>query len=283
MVFIGAGTSLERATVAILGAPFDGTVGIRRGCRFGPQRIRDVSIILEDYSVPLAAGYDTADVCDAGDITGCSDISSTLATIGGRTDNLLSLGIRPVWLGGEHLITLGAVQAAQRRFSDLAVVVFDAHADLRDEYLGGRLSHATVCRRIAELTGSGGLFQLGVRSGTADEMSCLSGLGVQSYPFAPSGLDAVVSAVEGRPVYLSIDIDVVDPAHAPGTGSPEPGGPTARDVLESLTMFKHIDVVGADLVEVSPIHDVSDITSLLAARIVRDLAVLLNSRGRIAV
>lgn len=264
------------APVTIVGAPYDRTVLCRPGCRQGPDRIREVSDVIEDFSFPLGRGYTPAELRDIGnlDIAGVEP-EQAVADIARATRSIVAEGSRPLWLGGEHLISYGVVRGLVDRFPDLYVVVLDAHADVRDSYGGRELSHAGVSRSILELLGPGRLFQLGVRSGSREEWAYLARVGPEPVPVAESSVADVVRAVGHHPVYLSVDIDVFDPAFAPGTGSPEPCGPDATTVWNCIVNLFALEVVGADVVEVSPPLDHSDITSLLAARLVRDIAILL--------
>lgn len=287
--FLGSAPSLDGARVVLVGVPMDLTVACRPGCRFGPARIREVSEILEDYSPALDASLADARFFDAGDldlppglpaegvaaeglqaegVAACLDVIAAAAAevaAGGR-----ALGA----LGGEHLVTLGLARGLRRHYPDLAVLQLDAHADLRPTYLGQKLSHATVMRRIADELGPASLVQVGVRSGTAEEFAWARGAGT----ITGGGLGAAVAAaarrLAGRPVYVTIDIDVVDPSAAPATGSPEPGGPPAAEVLAALLPLAASRVVGFDIVEVAPPLDVADITSLLAAKLAREMLII---------
>lgn len=261
----------------LLGAPLDVTVSFRPGCRFGPERIRAVSRSLEEYSFALQKGLDDVDFEDAGDI----DIppgnpARSVDQIELACTEIFQQGSLLFLIGGEHLVTLGAVRAAKKFYPNLQVLQLDAHADLRDEYGEEKLSHATVMRRVLEEIGPGRLHQVGIRSGVAEEVAVMRRY-TAYYP--GNFLDALgqaIAALEDKPVYLSIDIDVVDPAFAPGTGSPEPGGITSAELLEGLRLIgsKGINLIGMDVVEVSPPQDPSDVTSLLAARVIRDALIM---------
>ncbi|HHV78869.1 MAG TPA: agmatinase [Firmicutes bacterium] len=264
----------------LLGAPLDATVSFRPGCRFGPERIRTISRSLEEYSFPLRASLDTVDFEDAGDIEmPLGNPAKSLDEIERVCTEVFRDGRLLFMLGGEHLVTVGAVRAAKKFYPNLHVLQLDAHADLRDEFFGEKLSHATVMRRVLEEVGPGRLHQIGVRSAVAEEAALMT---IETNYYQGSFLDALRIAVrnlEGKPVYLTVDIDVVDPAYAPGTGSPEPGGITSAELLEGIRVLggtgqSGINLVGMDVVEVSPAQDPSDITSLLAARVVRDSLII---------
>ncbi|MGE5481860.1 MAG: agmatinase [Bacteroidota bacterium] len=282
--YIEAGTDRNGARVAVIGAPFDGTTSFRPGTRFGPERIRSVSHGLESYS-PLQDGeLSSSWLVDVGDLElPLNDTARALDMIEQATAWLLDQELRPLLLGGEHTVTVGSVRALARRYPDLVLVQLDAHADWRDEYGGDRLSHATTARRASETGRSLRVIQIGIRSGTKEEFSEAAARG----DFHPGAGPAVMEAVgrelaaAGVPVYLTIDIDVLDPAFAPGTGTPEPGGWTSRELLEGVTSWARSlpRLVGADVVEVSPPVDVSDITSIVGSKLVRELALLLHKAG----
>lgn len=277
--FLGA-VENPGAPVVLLGAPLDTTVSFRPGTRFGPSRIRDMSDGLEDYSPHLNLDFSQVPFFDAGDVDlPFGDPEAALAAIERAVASVVERGQLPIILGGEHLLTLATVRAVHRRFPDLAVVQFDAHADLRDDYLGVRQSHATVMRRIGELVGFERLYQLGIRSGTRDEFA-FGRARTRFYPLQLlEALDHVLPLLAGRPLYVTIDIDVVDPGFAPGTGTPEPGGITPGELLAALHRMRDLRVVGLDVVEVCPPQDASDITAVLAAKLVRE-AILAFGSGR---
>jgi len=277
--FLGASEDAG-APVVLLGAPLDVTVSFRPGTRFGPARIRDVSDGIEDYSPVLDRDLTQVPFYDAGDVDlPYGDPDAALAAIEAAVAGVAGTGRLPVVLGGEHLLTLAAVRAVHRVHPDLVVVQFDAHADLRDDYLGVRQSHATVMRRIGELVGFERLYQLGIRSGTRDEFA-FGRARTRFYPLQLlEALDHVLPLLAGRPLYVTIDIDVVDPGFAPGTGTPEPGGITPGELLAALHRMRDLRVVGLDVVEVCPPQDASDITAVLAAKLVRE-AILAFGSGR---
>jgi len=283
--FLEAAAPLQEASQVIVGVPLDHTTSFRPGTREGPRRIREVSEGLESYSPIQGAAIEDAMVADAGDLVlPWGDVRASLAAIERAVADLVQAGKRPVILGGEHLLTLGAIRAVAARWPDLVIVQLDAHLDLRDDYLGQALSHATVMRRAVEVLAGGSsagaaerLIQLGVRSGTADEWA----LHAKTRRVPGSLVEAarqVAHELEGRPFYLTIDIDVTDPAFAPGTGTPEPGGPTASEVIEAVACLARAAPVAVDLVEVCPAKDPSDITALLAAKLVREILVA-SARG----
>lgn len=280
--FLACRGELDEATAVIFGAPLDATISYRPGARFGPARIREVSGVLEEYSPILDADLCSARVCDIGDIVlPLGNVPAALGMIEACVRGIVRLGPVPVMLGGEHLVTLAAVKAVASQFPGLKVVHLDAHADTREEYLGERLSHATVMRRVGEIVGRDNVFHLGIRSGTREEYLDIAEGRLLSGDLKDS-LASVVDMLGASPAYVTVDIDVLDPAYAPGTGTPEPGGATSGELLGAVSLLKHLNVAGFDLVEVAPPYDHSDITAIAAAKVVREvvLALELRRRGR---
>jgi agmatinase len=270
--FMAATGDYGAARAVLFGAPMDFTVSFRPGTRLGPQKIREVSSGLEEYSPQLDRELGEVPFYDAGDLVlPLGNVAACLQLIRQAAALIVDDGKIPLLLGGEHLVSLPAISAVHARHPDLAVVHFDAHADLRSDYAGEANSHATVMRRVLEVVGADNLYQFGVRSGTRAEFA-YAREHIHSFPFAVTeALPAVLPELSGRPVYVSLDIDVVDPAFAPGTGTPEPGGCTSREILAAIHLLGQLDIVGFDLVEVAPVYDQSERTSLLAAKILREL------------
>lgn len=269
--FMGCISDYQQALVVLIGVPLDATVSFRPGTRFAPAKIRQMSVVLEEYSPVLNKELTECPFYDAGDIIlPFGQVEESLVRIETVVDGVLADGKFPLIIGGEHLVTLPVVRALFRYYPDLVVVQLDAHADLRDEYLGQKFSHATVIRRVVEVVGGKNVFQLGVRSGTREEFS----YGRRKTRFFPGEvlpfLARVQEELKGRPVYLTIDIDVLDPAFAPGTGTPEPGGCLPGELFSALYQIAELEVVGMDLVEVCPVYDPAESTSLLAAKIIRE-------------
>lgn len=273
--FMGARSAYEAAGVVLLGAPMDWTASFRAGARHGPAAVRVVSEGLEEYSPYLDRDLDQCLFHDAGDIPlPPGDVGASLRAIAQAAAGIIDDGKFPLLLGGEHLVTWPVVQEMAKRHPDLAVVQLDAHADLLDDYLGLTWSHATVMRRVSEVIGPGNLFQFGIRSCTRAELAYAR----QHTRLAPvaggdllGSLGESLSGLRDRPVYVTLDIDVVDPAFAPGTGTAEPGGCTSREILLAVHLLSGLNLVGFDLVEVCPPCDQSQRTALLAAAIVREV------------
>jgi len=259
----------------LFGAPFDGTTSFVPGTRFGPARVREASVGIETYSPVLDRSLEEARLADLGDLElPIGNTSAALEMIEAACRSILAAGAKPMMVGGEHLVTLPAVRACHSRHRGLAVVQFDAHADLREEYMGEHDSHATVMRRVAEVIGADSLFQIGIRSGTREEFAFGRAFSAVFTADLEEGVEQVREALAGRPVYITVDIDVVDPGFAPGTGTPEPGGCRPQELLEALWRLRDLNVVGFDVVEVNPLVDTGFVTSLLAAKIVREAALM---------
>ncbi len=275
--FIACDAEYDDAKVVIFGAPFDSTTSYRPGARFGPRAMRGESYGIETYSPYQDKDLTDISVFDSGDLELCfGDTSIALVEIEERAETILDDGKLPVMLGGEHLVTLGAVRAALKKYPDLHIIHFDAHADLRDDYLGARLSHACVIRRCHDLMGDGRIFQFGIRSGERSEFYWANEGHTKLRKFNFEGLKEAVSALMGKPVYLTIDLDVLDPSAFPGTGTPEAGGVGFKDLLDAiLTICSSLNVVAADLNELAPALDQSGASTALACKLLRELLLAL--------
>ncbi len=269
--FLESRDDYRNARIILLGVPLDITSSFRTGSREAPQAVRAASQGLEDYSPRLDRDLGECAVYDAGDLLlPLGNLQACLNRIGQACRLIADDGKIPFMLGGEHLITLPAVQAMAEFFPGLAVLQFDAHADLRDDYLGESLSHATVLRRICEVVGDNNVYQFGIRSGTRDEFQ-YGHAHTNFYPFeAARTLRSCLPDLKERPVYVTLDIDILDPAYAPGTGAPEPGGIQPAEVFEVLTVLQELQVVGLDIVELAPVYDASGITAMLVAKMTRE-------------
>lgn len=269
--FLGATDNYEVADTVLVGIPMDYTVSFRPGTRMGPHEIRTVSYGLEMYSVYLDKDLNDKRYYDLGDmILPYGNVNKSLEIIETVTGQLLADKKFPVMIGGEHLVTYPIVKAFAEKYEDLVVVHFDAHADLRTEFFGEKYSHATVMRRVAEVIGPRNLYQFGIRSGVKEEFQYALENTNTYLDIVLDPLQKVLPLIGERPVYVSLDIDVVDPAYAPGTGTPEAGGCSSREIIQAIHELGRTKVVGFDLVEVSPITDQSERTTLLAAKIIRE-------------
>ena len=269
-------SSVEQATTVMFGAPYDGTTSFRPGARFGPAAMRSESFGLESYSPYQDKDLYDYEICDAGDLElPFGGPEQALALIEEQAEALFAAGKRPLMLGGEHLVTLAPVRAALRRFPDLCIVHFDAHTDLREDYLGQSLSHATVMRRCHDLLGDGRMFQFGIRSGLREEFDwAREHTSLHKYNF--DGLEQALETIGGRPVYFTIDLDVLDPSVFPGTGTPEAGGVTFPQLLAAVEQVCKCKVIGCDLVELSPNYDHSGMSTAVACKILRELLLALE-------
>ena len=277
-IFMASRRDPAGCRVGLFGVPYDGTTSFRPGTRFGPAAIRDVSNGLETYCPQLDRDLEDLAFADLGAV----DIplgapEPVLEAVRESTQAVLNLGLRPLMLGGEHSITAGAVAAVAAQHPDLVLVQLDAHADLRDSWLGSRHSHACAMRRCLEVLPSQQLFQLSIRSGTRVEFEELRGSGrlmadVQT-------LAAALQPLQGRPLYLTVDLDWFDPAVLPGTGTPEPGGYLWADFAALVNVLHQHQLVAADVVELAPHLDPSGVSSVLAAKVTRSLLLLLGAEA----
>ena len=272
--FLGAEADPETAQVIIFGAPIDGTVTFRPGARLAPGRIRELSVAIETYSPYQDLDLEKLPVADKGDLVlPLADLGAALEKIRQAAEGIQKQGKIPGVLGGEHLISLPLIEAAFKQHPDLCVLHLDAHTDLREAWEGEKFSHSTVMRRVVEVIGPGKLWQMGIRSGTEEEFAYARRMG-HILQYTAGNLARLVEVLNNRPVYLSLDIDVLDPAFAPGTGTPEAGGLSSRELLQFIsTVVPKLDICGFDLVEVAPVYDESERTSILAATLLRELAI----------
>ena len=279
MNFIAADRTFAAADIVLFGAPYDSTTSFRPGTRFGPAAMRSESFGIETFSPYQNRDLETdAKVHDSGDVElpfGAPD--RALDLIEARADDILAAGKVPFLLGGEHLVTLGAVRAAAKRFPGLRILHFDAHADLRTDYLGVRLSHACVMRRCHDLLGDGRIWQFGVRSGTRDEFAFMREGHVVTEPFTLATLPQVAFP-SGTPVYLTVDLDVIDPSEFPGTGTQEAGGVRFAELLAALRdVMARFNVVALDNVELSPSLDTTGRSTALACKLLREELLALSA------
>ena len=276
--FLGCDAAFEEADIVLFGAPFDSTTSFRPGARFGPSAMRHESFGLETFSPYQNKDLSEKKVFDSGDLELCiGDAALALSAIEARTEEILSSGKFPLLLGGEHLVTLGAFRAVFKKYPDVHVIQFDAHCDLRDDYLGAKLSHACVMRRCHDLTGDGKIHQFCIRSGDRAEFE-FARAHTDLCPFGFDGLEALTKALQrdNAPVYLTIDLDCLDPALFSGTGTPEAGGVSFSELLSAIfTVCKNTRLVGADLNELAPALDASGVSTAAACKTLRELILAL--------
>ena len=282
--FIGCDKPYREADTVVFGAPYDSTTSFRPGTRFGPAAMRMESFGIETYS-PLQDRdlAEDAKVFDAGDIElPFGAPQPALKMIEKKAARILADGKRPFLLGGEHLVTLGAFRAVQKVYPDVVVIHFDAHADLREDYLGNPLSHACVLRRCHDLVGDGRIFQFGIRSGTREEFAFMKAGHVTTEPFSDTTLASVISSIEQSnnrtiPIYLTIDMDVLDPSEFPGTGTQEAGGFRYPQLVEDIRLIcGKLNVVAIDNVELNPGLDPTGRSTALACKFLRECLLALR-------
>jgi len=272
VTFIGFEDEYKESTAVLFGAPFDGTSSFKPGSRFGPNAMREDSWALESYSPYINKDLEDLKLFDYGNLElPFGDKKNSLRMIKDFVNKIVDDGKIPIMLGGEHLVSLSPIKALSKKHSDLHVIHFDAHTDLREDYLGESLSHATVMRRVHDVLGDGHINQFCIRSGLKEEFEwAKSHTNLEKFTF--DTLIDCVQNLKNRPVYISIDLDVLDPSIMSGTGTPEPGGINFHQMLEIIqTLSKLNNVVGFDVVELSPKYDVSGVSSAVACKILREL------------
>jgi agmatinase len=284
---------VSSADVAVLGVPFDSGVSYRPGARFGPGHIRASSKLLRPYNPALAVEpFGQHQVADAGDVAvNPFDLGEAIAQIQAASDDVRADGAKLLTIGGDHTIALPLLRSLARDHGKIAVLHFDAHLDTWDTYFGAPYTHGTPFRRASEegLLDLERCLHMGTRgplySGQDLEDDHLLGFQViRSDDYQSDGVASIVNRMRSRlgdaPVYVSIDIDVLDPAHAPGTGTPEAGGLTSRELLNTLRSLVGLNIIGADIVEVSPPYDHAEITGIAAAHVAYELLSVLACNRR---
>lgn len=267
----------HEADIVLFGAPFDSTTSYRPGTRFGSSAIRRESYGIECYSPYQDKDLEDTKVMDCGDLELCfGNTKKALAQIEEQAKEILDNSAIPFMLGGEHLVTLGAFRAVLEKYPDIHIIHFDAHADLREEYLGEQLSHASVIRRCWDLVGDGRIYQFGIRSGDREEFYwAKEHVTMKKFDF--EGLEEVLEKLEGKPIYFTLDLDVLDPSVFPGTGTPEPGGVTFDALRKAAEkVCSRANVVACDVNELSPHYDPSGISTAAACKIVREMLLALS-------
>ena len=278
--FIGCDADYDDASLVLFGAPFDSTTSYRPGTRYGSSAIRHESFGLETYSPYQDEDLTDYSVFDAGDLELCFGSSeAALADIEALADEILQNNKLPLLLGGEHLVTLGAFRAALKKYPDLHIIHFDAHTDLRNDYLGAELSHACVIRRCHDLIGDGRIHQFCIRSGEREEFR-FAKQHTDLHKFNFDGLKEVLQKLGDVPVYFTIDLDCLDPSAFPGTGTPEAGGVSFLELLDAIEAVCGTNVIAADVNELSPMLDTSGASTALACKVVRELMLALLKKHK---
>ena len=282
--FIGCDSAYRTAQIVLFGAPYDSTTSYRPGARFGPAAIRHESYGIETYSPYQDTDLTGCESFDSGDLELCFGSSeSALVDIESRAAEILRDGKLPLLLGGEHLVTLGSVRAVAARYPELHIVHFDAHADLRDDYLGAKLSHACVIRRCHDILGDGRIHQFCIRSGDREEFD-FAAAHTDMHRFDFTGLEELTQWLCDTkvPVYLTIDMDCLDPSAFPGTGTPEAGGVSFVQLLDAIRTVTRANIVGADLNELAPMLDASGVSTATACKTLRELLLaLVHNRPKV--
>lgn len=277
-VFQSCDANYDEANVIIFSSPMDATCSFRPGTRFAGPSIRQESIGMEWYSPYFDRDLKDYKTCDIGDLDlPMGDVEADLDEISRVTADILSDGKKTMMIGGEHLVTLGTIREYVKKYPDLHIIHFDAHTDLREEFLGRELSHATVLRKCYDLLGDGRIYQFGIRSGDSSEFKWAAEGHTHLRKFDLVGLDECIKALKDKPVYITIDLDVLDPSIFPGTGTPEAGGITYKELQQAILDMRGLNnIIGADIVELSPHYDPSMVSSQVACKVLREMVLLLH-------
>ena len=268
--WMGQNPNYETSDIVMLGLPFDGTVSYRSGSRFAPEQIRLASWGLEEYSPRFDKFLEDVNFHDAGDLEfPLGNTYKTLDVIRQNVEDIYADGKRVFGIGGEHLVTLPEIQAVSKFYKDLAIVHFDAHTDLREEYLGEEMSHSAVIRHCSKIVGAENLRQIGIRSGMKEEFEFMKEHNTLATKF--SDLDAL----KGKKIFVTVDLDVLDTSIMPGTGTPEVGGFEFNELMSWFEYLKDFDIVGADVVELAPDYDPSGASTAVATKVIRELLMIL--------
>lgn len=275
--FIGCNCEYDQSDIVVFGAPFDGTTSFRPGTRFAPSAMRSESFGIETYSPYQELDLSDINICDIGDLElPYGNTQRVIKMIENVTNEILNSGKTPVMLGGEHLVTLGAIKAAAKKYTNLHIIHFDAHADLRDKYIGESLSHSTIMRRVWETLGDNRIYQLGIRSGEKQEFEFAKKHTIM-HKFDLSNFEEIVQILADKPVYFSLDLDVLDPSIFSGTGTPEAGGIFFPELLNAIIQLRRLNIIGCDINELCPVYDQSGVSTAVACKILREI--LLTIKG----
>lgn len=276
--FIGCEAEYDESSIVVFGAPFDSTTSFRPGTRFASQVMRGESWGLESYSPYQDLDLYDFNIFDGGEIElPFGNSEGALALIEDFSTKVVEDGKIPAMIGGEHLVTLGAFKGVFKKYPDVHVIHFDAHADLREDYLGQKLSHATVIHRVWDLVGDNKIFQFGIRSGEKEEFLWAKDH-VYTNKFNCDTLDYALERVKDKPVYVTIDLDVLDPSVFPGTGTPEPGGIQFNELLNSILKLRRLNIVGFDINELSPQYDQTGASTAVACKVLREMLLVANNK-----
>lgn len=268
--WMGQNEDYVSSDIVMLGMPFDGTVSYRSGSRFAPEQIRLASWGLEEYSPRFDKHLEDVNFHDAGDLEfPLGNTYKSLDLIEENVEQIYKDGKRVFGIGGEHLVTLPEIKAVAKFHKDLAIVHFDAHTDLREEYLGEEMSHSAVIRHASKIVGPENLKQIGIRSGMKEEWEFMKKHNTLIHEY--SELDEL----KGKKIFVTVDLDCLDPSVMPGTGTPESGGMQFNELMGWFECLKNFDIVGADVVELAPDYDASGVSTAVATKVIRELLMVM--------
>ena len=268
--WMGQNEDYDSSAIVMLGLPFDGTVSYRSGSRFAPEQIRLASWGLEDYSPRFDKHLEDVNFHDAGDLEfPLGNTYKSLELIEKNVEEIYKDGKRVFGIGGEHLVTLPEIKAVSKFYKDLAIVHFDAHTDLREEYLGEEMSHSAVIRHASKIVGAENIKQVGIRSGMKEEWEFMKKHNTLIHEY--SGLDEL----KNKKIFVTVDLDVLDTSVMPGTGTPECGGMQFDELMGWFDYLRKFDIVGADVVELAPDYDTSGVSTAVATKVIRELLMVM--------
>ncbi len=268
--WMGQNPNYNTSNIIMLGLPFDGTVSYRPGSRFAPEQIRFASWGLEEYSPVFDKHLEDVNFHDAGDLElPLGNTYKSLKVIEQNVEDIYKDGKRVLGIGGEHLVTLPEIKAVSKFYKDLAIVHFDAHTDLREEYLGEEMSHSAVIRHASKIVKPQNIKQIGIRSGMKEEFEFMKEHKTLIHEY--SELDVI----KDKKIFVTVDLDVLDPSVMPGTGTPESGGMQFKELVEWFKYLKNFDIIGADVVELAPDYDASGVSTAVATKVIRELLMVM--------
>jgi len=269
--WMGQNKDYNSSDIIMLGLPFDGTTSYRPGSRFAPEQIRLASWGLEEYSPQFDKHLEDVNFHDIGDLEfPLGNTYKTLEVIEQNVEDIYKDGKKVFGIGGEHLVTLPIIKAVSKFHKDLAIVHFDAHTDLREEYMGEEMSHSAVIRHISKIIGPENIKQIGIRSGMKEEFEFMKQYGTLIHEF--SGLDSL----KDKKIFVTVDLDVLDPSIMPGTGTPEAGGLDFNTLVDWFNYLKDFDIIGCDVVELAPDYDNSGVSTAVATKVIRELLMAMS-------
>lgn len=268
--WMGQNPDYKTSDIIMLGLPFDGTVSYRSGSRFAPEQIRLASWGLEEYSPIFDKELEQVNFHDAGDLEfPLGNTYKSLEQIKENVEDIYKDGKRVFGIGGEHLVTLPEVQAISKFYKDFVIVHFDAHTDLREEYLGEEMSHSAVIRHCSKIVGAENIKQIGIRSGMKEEWEFMA----KNNTLCKEYKD--LESIKGKKIFITVDLDCLDTSIMPGTGTPEAGGLTFNELVGWFKYLKDFEIIGADVVELAPDYDASGVSTAVATKVIRELLMIM--------